>query len=395
MRFALLGDHPAGLELAAVLDSSRHEVAAYTSRLKDHWTSCWPVARFVGDVEEVLADPSIDGVIVAGRSSLREEQLRRALQAERAVFCVYPPSEKLAAAYEASLIQKDTGALLLPVVVEGLHPVFSRLQELLRNGADVGDLLLVDLEWTGVFGDSPPEDNTGLVQTFPGWFLLQRLLGEITEVSAYALEDSADRRAPFLLSGKSGEGVLFRELFLHDPDRSECRLRVVGKKGNLDVWFPGCWDGPVYLNWVDSHGESRQESWETWDPWQDYLARVDSSLPPALPSESNSRHQESGFTFFRWEDCIRAMELDDAVRYSLQKRRTVQIEYPEATEETGFKGTMVLVGCSVMWMALVLLILSQWVPGLGYVTAVLLVLFLLLQGLRYLVTDPQERPTKH
>jgi hypothetical protein len=46
---------------------------------------------------------------------------------------------------------------------------------------------------------------------------------------------------------------------------------------------------------------------------------------------------------------------------------------------------MTLVGCSVLWGSLVLLILSRWVPWLGWVIVPLLVLFLALQLLRWVV----------
>src|SRR5687767_4472719 len=86
MRFALLGDHPDGLDMArALVDSGRHELAVYSGpplaaeRLRRWGTE----AAQVGDLEEVLADPHIDALIVAGSPALRAGQLRRALQSER------------------------------------------------------------------------------------------------------------------------------------------------------------------------------------------------------------------------------------------------------------------------------------------------------------------------
>ena len=42
----------------------------------------------------------------------------------------------------------------------------------------------------------------------------------------------------------------------------------------------------------------------------------------------------------------------------VERRRATLLEYPEATEEAGFKGTMTLLGCSVMWAVLAILIVS-------------------------------------
>ena len=84
-----------------------------------------------------------------------------------------------------------------------------------------------------------------------------------------------------------------------------------------------------------------------------------------------------------WQDAIRALELDDAARRSLSRRRTSLLEYPEATEEVGFKGTMTLVGCGVLWVVLLLAILTAWLPWLRWTVVPLLVVFLGLQLLRY------------
>ena len=71
--------------------------------------------------------------------------------------------------------------------------------------------------------------------------------------------------------------------------------------------------------------------------------------------------------------------LDDAARRSVERRRANTLEYPEASEEVGFKGTMTLVGCGVLWVIVVLLFLSVWFPKLGWVIMPVLGAFLVLQ----------------
>src|SRR5262245_27239877 len=128
MRFALLGNHPDGVELAdALVASGRHTLVACSGAPADV-AARWPEARRVSDLEEVLADPDVVGVIVAGPPAVRPAQLRRALQAERHVLCVHP-CEGPDAAYEADLLARDTGCLLLPILPEGLHPGVRRLAE--------------------------------------------------------------------------------------------------------------------------------------------------------------------------------------------------------------------------------------------------------------------------
>ena len=80
MRFALLGDHPDGVDLAgALVDSGRHELSVCTVDLGEDVVRRLGQPRRVGDVEEVLADPAVEAVIVAGSPSVRPAQLRRAL----------------------------------------------------------------------------------------------------------------------------------------------------------------------------------------------------------------------------------------------------------------------------------------------------------------------------
>src|SRR5580704_15069933 len=86
-----------------------------------------------------------------------------------------------------------------------------------------------------------------------------------------------------------------------------------------------------------------------------------------------------------WQDEVRCLELDDAARRSVERRRNSTLEYQEATEQASFKGTMTLVGCGLLWLSLVLLILSAWVPKLGWVIAPVFGAFLLLQVLRWVI----------
>src|SRR3954447_22757516 len=100
MRFALVGDHPDGGEMACALaESGRHEVVAYTAPVAEEVRARWgPTARRVPDLGEVLADPAVDAVLLAGSLAHRAAQLRRALQSERHVLCVHPPDPRPEAA---------------------------------------------------------------------------------------------------------------------------------------------------------------------------------------------------------------------------------------------------------------------------------------------------------
>ena len=180
MRFALLGNHPDGLAFAAALVATgRHTLAAvYDAPVPDFA----PQAQLFSDAMEILADPVIELVIIAGALAVRDEQLRRAVQSERAVACVHPSGEKPDIAYEAALIQGDTKKPLLPLLTEALHPAVARLSDLLA--ADAPFRLLLVERWITAAGEA---DSLN-----PSWPVLRRLGGEIVEVLG-AGADGRDR----------------------------------------------------------------------------------------------------------------------------------------------------------------------------------------------------------
>src|SRR5262249_24038669 len=133
MRFALLGNHPDGAALAAALVSTgRHQLAAVTApRADDILRQSGAEPRQVADLEEILANPAVEAVVVAGHPAVRPTQLRRALQSERHVLCVHPVDDTPDIAYEAAMLQADGSCILLPLLPEALHPALTRLANFL------------------------------------------------------------------------------------------------------------------------------------------------------------------------------------------------------------------------------------------------------------------------
>src|SRR6516165_6386115 len=185
MRFALLGDHPDGVVMACALaQSGRHRVVVCTAALdKDVLRRCGGEVQRVSDLEEVLADPAVEAVIVAGHPSVRPAQLRRALQSERHVLCVHPPDQTPEIAYEATMIRNDTGCVLFPLLPEATHPAFHRLAEFVRrkdgDASPIGRFRLLEME-RGV-ADEVLDGVwiAGQKPSFPGWDILRTVGGEI------------------------------------------------------------------------------------------------------------------------------------------------------------------------------------------------------------------------
>jgi predicted dehydrogenase len=434
MRFALLGGHPDGRALAlALVDSGRHDLVAYTASAgEEELRRTAPAARRVSDPEEILADPAVEAVVVAARLADRAALLRRALQSERHALCVYPSDRSPESAYEAAMIRDDTGYVLLPLLPDAVHPGVRRLAEFVGRGKDgeppspLGEFRLLEAEWSSageVLGGL--EDPGGKV-TFPGWDVLRALGGEVAEVSAFAAAEDAAAGEPVLLAGRFERGGLFQATLLPGrPDEPRWRLRVTGARGRAELLFPLGRDGPAFLSWPGGAGEVKEVYFERFDPWPLLVGAFESAvarqaaLPPPPPGgrgpesppevavarpegirtaeglpppppradavQAAAPAGGAGAPWPTWQDAVRGLELDDAARRSLQRRRTSLLEYPEATEEVGFKGTMTLVGCGMVWVVLLLLILSTWVPWLRWLIVPLLVGFLALQLLRYLI----------
>jgi hypothetical protein len=214
---------------------------------------------------------------------------------------------------------------------------------------------------------------------------------------------------------------LFQAILL--PNRSESRWRITltTRAGRSELIFPQGWPGPASLSAVDENGMERIEHWDAWNPWPQMVEAFEEAVaagrqgkrraawpsatrpdlrdaitvdPRQLPSAEPGPRPEATL-LISWQDEIRCLELDDAARRSLARRRASTLEYQAASEETGFKGTMTLVGCSMIWLSLVLLILAVWFPWLVWLIIPVFGIFLLLQLLRWVVpgTPPDKSGT--
>jgi predicted dehydrogenase len=384
MRFALLGNHPDGVNMAnALVASGRHELVAYTVATAGENRQAWAQARLVNDLEEVLADPTVEAVIVAGQPANRPVQLRRAMQSERHVLCVSPAADRPDVAYEAGMIQEDTRKTLFAILPEALHPGIRRLAEWFAaaDPATPGFSLLRQLDldcW------SPAEllincDIDGTEPSVPGWHVLRAVGGEIAEVVAFTGAEELSAGEPISVSGRFEKGGLFRIALV--PRHREARwcLSALGAGGRAELLFPLGRPGPAFLNWRDEHGQLREEAWDAFDPWPELVG----AFEQAVATEEKTT----------WQAAQRALELDDAARRSALRRRAYALEYPQASEEVGFKGTMTLIGCGMLWVTVIFLILSYLFDALKWLRWIILlaiVVFLIMQILRFFVRRAEE-----
>jgi predicted dehydrogenase len=375
MHFALLGNHPDGLEFAcALIESGSHELLCYSTTVPAAYQARFgSAARLVPDLEEVLANPHIDLVIVAGSPANRPAQLRRALQSERHVACVYPPDDSPDIAHEASMIQGDTHKVLFPILPAVMHPGVQALADLVSTAKSKQALLRIR------FGDM--HDGTATRITFPAWDVLRRLGGEIAELAGFAAAEEAAAGDTVLINGRFQTGLLFQVSMANSPRGSSFALE--SETLNATLSGPAGSNGPAYVARWDDKGVLHEQAWTSWDPWPGLVASLEKLLATTDDKPTDAARPS-------WKDVIRGLELDDALRRSIRQRRAAVLDYQEGSEEVGFKGTMTLVGCALLWMLVAALILAKWFPALLWILLPMLVIFLGLQLFRWAL--PRKGP---
>jgi predicted dehydrogenase len=378
MRFALLGNHPDGLAMARALCAGGHELVICQASAAPDFA---PAARLHSDLEEVLAEPALDLVIVASSISVRPEHLRRALQSEHDVLCVHPCAVKPDPAYEASMIQGETGRLLMPLLPLALHPVFARLRELLdrdRAESEGGAAPLRLLQWERFTRDTLEKEDFA-----PPWDVLRRIGGEIVEVSALAACQELDPHRPTAVSGLFTDGGLFQATLLAGMTQDRVRLEIRGTRLTAEIDGPDA-SGTARMRWCRGEGAWHDETWPAVECWRLLAQRV-----------ADARAAVAEMREPLWQDEVRALELDDALRRSIEKRRTSGLEYQEISEEVATKSTLTLIGCGVIWLILLVLVVSIWWPWIRWAIVPLLLLFLSLWGVNLLGREPKVKdPTQ-
>src|SRR5207253_4376342 len=224
-------DHPDGLAVARALAASgRHALAVYSGPAAglDILARDGLQPGRVGDVEDALADPAVDAVIVAGAPSKRAAQLRRALQSEHHVFCVHPVDPSPDVGYEAAQLESDVRRVLFPLLPEALHPGIRRLAELAHaaRNLDTGELRKTAQRWTASYPRlieserwSADEllldgDDPGDKPSLPGWDVLRLVGGEIADVFAVTPPEELAPGEPLLVSGRFVKGGMWRATLL-------------------------------------------------------------------------------------------------------------------------------------------------------------------------------------
>jgi predicted dehydrogenase len=121
-------------ELAWLCDLSEENRERFAAR--------FPGARMTGDFDEVLADDSVEAVVIATPVVTHFELAKRALEAGKHVLVEKPPALTGAEVEELVSTAEEQGRVLMPGHLLLYHPGVIRLKELIESG-ELGDVLYI------------------------------------------------------------------------------------------------------------------------------------------------------------------------------------------------------------------------------------------------------------
>ncbi|MCS6975832.1 MAG: hypothetical protein NZM31_02325 [Gemmatales bacterium] len=395
MQIGVSGDHPEALAVAAALvQTGRHRLtAACCSPSTLEWLGRKGIPTvLVPDRDALFSNPEIDLLIVGDGLAERGDVLRRAVRSDKHVLCVHPTDLLPDVTYEAALVQEDTRKMLLPILWHRLHPGLKKLAQLTRSGS-LGQMTLVEGEITvpetpaSSALPSPLKPSKGRKRPEPVdlrwdghpvlrvWEVLRFLAGEITEVSAVGA--AGEQLVPtdtLTVTGRCQNGCLFRILIAPQPTGRD-RVLIRGDKGEAVLTSERGFLGAAETTWR-YESESGQVDW-IWQPWPDFAEEVEKALTGQIPAVT-------------WLDETRCLEVFDAVRQSVRRRRVIPLDYEEVSEGANFKTVMITLGCltllTVLVLCVVLLALGQpLAPWAFYLLLPLLLIFLALQVLGWAI----------
>jgi predicted dehydrogenase len=314
----------------------------------DDPTTCIP-ATVPRDVSwERLLDPGgCDAVLVAADrwSDRRADAVRSLAQAGRTLLLSHPLVLSMLWAYELDMIRTDSGARLIPLLPERLHPFIERLRTRIEAGlagaTSAGAIETITFE-RRLVDRSRAAVLAALARDVD---LVRVLAGEPSRLSTLGGGESETAWAA-LAVGFSGPAQLPVRWQAVRGDRPGLRITAVHARGSCAVDIPD--DPDLPWTWSDGRDETA--------PFEPGALMVD---------ELHGRRPATGVPAAVWPDAARAVELAETVPRSLAKGRAIDLHQEEFSEIGTFRGTMASLGCGLVLAALLLLLLATLVGGVA------------------------------
>jgi len=114
-----------------------------------------PESRATTSFEEILSDPTIDGVVIATPSALHKEQAVAALESRKAVFCQKPLGRNLGEVQAVVNAASANNRLLGADFSYRFTKAFQQILPVIQSG-ELGKLFGVDLKFHNAYGPDKP-----------------------------------------------------------------------------------------------------------------------------------------------------------------------------------------------------------------------------------------------
>lgn len=350
--------------------------------------------------EDLLDPATCDAILVAASewNDRRADIVRKLVQAGRPLVLSQPLELSMLFAYELDMIRRDSGAVLVPILPDRLHPFVARLRNWIEIRLPSAGVETINLERRLV------ERSKGeVLRAFcRDSDLIRVLAGAPTRLSTLGAPegDAAWSTLAVGLTCPSRPPVRWQVVRADAPGLT---ITVVATDGTVRVEIPA----------EDAGAEARQtadDGWRWIGPEGMERAPLErgAAILGVLRDALAARQGTGDPPAASWDDAARGVELAETVPRSLAKGRGIDLHQEEFTEIGTFKGTMASLGCGIVLLALAVIVAATLLGGIARQTGwefgerlaglwpmlvlVAMGLFLLLQFLPALIAPP-SRPS--
>jgi len=358
MKLGLLGidEQVAGVLAAARRRGDELAIACDIPPESRHAALADATARRTLPWESLMDARGCDAVLVGheGWSEQRAEAVRKLVQAGRTLVLSQPLELSMLWAYELDMIRKDSGALLIPILPDRLHPFVGRLRrEIEESLAGAGGLGTIEtLEFKRRMADR--SRDAVLRQLARDTDLVRVLIGEPRRLSTLGGAD-IDTAWSTLAVGFTGSTSLPARWQVMRGEPAGLTLSLIGATGSQSVEIPDGADADWI--WTTSPGDSGRTE-------QLLFSRGDAILD-LLHGGAIAASPAGTIPAAAWDDAARGIELAETVPRSVARGRAIDLHQEEFSELGTFKGTMASLGCAIVLGGLFVLLLATLVGGIA------------------------------
>jgi predicted dehydrogenase len=304
--------------------------------------------------ESLLDARGCDAVLVGsdGWNEARAEAVRKLVQAGRTLVLSQPLELSMLFAYELDMIRKDSGARLVPILPDRLHPFVAvlrrEIEASLGGAGPLGPIETITFERRMRDRDR----DAVLAQLSRDADLVRVLTGDPRRLSTLGGGDPATVWST-LAVGFHATGSLPVRWTVMRGDSPGLTLSIVGAAGTHLVEIPdgaeGDWTSRLLpSDRTDRAGFDRGAAILDLLHGGAAIADGSSDIPPAA-----------------WDDAARAIELAETAPRSVAKGRAIDLHQEEFSELGTFKGTMASLGCAIVLGGLFVLLLATLIGGIA------------------------------